>query len=302
MVFRRDETARSVLEEACREEGIEPLGWRYVPVAPDHLGEQARASMPHIEQLAARAAARAHPRRRPSGAPTARAGGRSARAGCYIASLSFRTVTYKALCAADELGDFYVDLGNRDLAVPVRDLPPAVLDEHDAVVGARAAVPLPLPQRRDQHDPGEHQLDARPRGQLRLRGRRALPPRARRGRLGLRDAGQRARVHRPRRPGRPPRGLDARPAGLGGERGAAATKFAAFYRYHAGLLEPWDGPGRARVHRRTRRRSGARPQRLAPASLRRVRGRARRLLLGGGHGARSRVEAPSGAASSGRAR
>ena len=45
---------------------------------------------------------------------------------------------------------------------PVRHLPPALLDEHGALLGAGTAVPLPLPQRRDQRDPGQRQLDARP--------------------------------------------------------------------------------------------------------------------------------------------
>ena len=36
----------------------------------------------------------------------------------YIASLSFRTVTYKALCAATQLAAFYPDLTNPELAVP----------------------------------------------------------------------------------------------------------------------------------------------------------------------------------------
>ena len=38
--------------------------------------------------------------------------------GAYIASLSFRTVTYKALCAAHELGEFYLDLKRPELEVP----------------------------------------------------------------------------------------------------------------------------------------------------------------------------------------
>ena len=38
--------------------------------------------------------------------------------GAYIASLSFRTVTYKALCAAEELARFYPDLSDPELAVP----------------------------------------------------------------------------------------------------------------------------------------------------------------------------------------
>jgi len=51
MVFLRDETARAAIEDACRAEGLEPRGWREVPVDPDHLGAEARASMPRIEQL-----------------------------------------------------------------------------------------------------------------------------------------------------------------------------------------------------------------------------------------------------------
>ena len=36
----------------------------------------------------------------------------------YVASLSFRTVTYKALCAADQLAAFYADLRDPAFAVP----------------------------------------------------------------------------------------------------------------------------------------------------------------------------------------
>src|SRR5262249_44618484 len=36
----------------------------------------------------------------------------------YVASLSFRTVTYKALCAATQLASFYPDLTDPELAVP----------------------------------------------------------------------------------------------------------------------------------------------------------------------------------------
>ncbi len=51
----------------------------------------------------------------------------------------------------------------------VRRLPPALLDEHRAVVGARAAVPDALPQRRDQRHPRQRQLDARPHRRARPR-------------------------------------------------------------------------------------------------------------------------------------
>jgi glutamate synthase domain-containing protein 2/glutamate synthase domain-containing protein 1/glutamate synthase domain-containing protein 3 len=117
MVFLRDEGARASLEAACRDEGIEPLGWREVPVDPDHLGAEARESLPCIEQLVLA----------PPGGLSEhelewrayRARRRAERAGgAYIASLSFVTVTYKALCAADELGAFYPDLQDPELAVP----------------------------------------------------------------------------------------------------------------------------------------------------------------------------------------
>jgi glutamate synthase (NADPH/NADH) large chain len=52
MVFLREEGARTAIEEACRAEGIEPAGWRQVPVEPSALGAEALASAPRIEQLA----------------------------------------------------------------------------------------------------------------------------------------------------------------------------------------------------------------------------------------------------------
>ena len=117
MVFLREESARTSIEEACRAEGLEPRAWREVPVDPEHLGADARVSMPRIEQLSLAA---------PAGLSEAESEWRAYRArrraeragGSYIASLSFRTVTYKALCAADELGAFYLDLQRPDLAVP----------------------------------------------------------------------------------------------------------------------------------------------------------------------------------------
>ncbi len=116
-VFLRDESARDAIEAACVEEGIEPAGWREVPVDPAALGDAARRTMPPIEQLVLR---------RPLGTTADEAELRAYRArrraertdGAYIVSLSFRTITYKALCAADQLARFYADLRDPDLAVP----------------------------------------------------------------------------------------------------------------------------------------------------------------------------------------
>jgi glutamate synthase domain-containing protein 2/glutamate synthase domain-containing protein 1/glutamate synthase domain-containing protein 3 len=118
MVFLRDEAARAAIEAACAEERIGTAGWREVPVDPRALGAEARASAPRIEQLVLE---------RPPGIGEAeldllayRARRRASRTdGAYVASLSFRTVTYKALCAADELAAFYVDLRDPALRVPL---------------------------------------------------------------------------------------------------------------------------------------------------------------------------------------
>jgi glutamate synthase (ferredoxin) len=114
MVFLRDDAARDAIEVACRAEGLEPLEWREVPVDADALGQGARATMPRIEQLLLR--------RPESGDVEQRAFRARRRAertpGAYIASLSFQTITYKALCAAEQLAHFYPDLLDPGLAVP----------------------------------------------------------------------------------------------------------------------------------------------------------------------------------------
>jgi glutamate synthase (ferredoxin) len=114
MVFIHDESSREAIEAACRAEGLEPLEWREVPVETDALGDSALWSMPLIEQLLIR---------RPEGRDPEQAAFRARRRaertpGAYIASLSFQTVTYKALCAAEQLARFYPDLRERSLRVP----------------------------------------------------------------------------------------------------------------------------------------------------------------------------------------
>jgi glutamate synthase domain-containing protein 2/glutamate synthase domain-containing protein 1/glutamate synthase domain-containing protein 3 len=117
MVFLRDEGARAGIEAACAAEGLGVEGWREVSVDQDALGDAARASAPRIEQLVLT---------RPLGLSGDEAERRAFRArkraervpGAYIASLSFRTVTYKALCAADQLAAFYADLRDPQVAVP----------------------------------------------------------------------------------------------------------------------------------------------------------------------------------------
>ena len=114
MCFLREPWLKGIVEEACRAEGLEPFGWRDVPHDVAALGSTATASMPRIAQLVLapcpepEAEQRAHRARR-----------RAERIdGVYVASLSFRTVTYKALCAATQLASFYPDLGDPQWAAP----------------------------------------------------------------------------------------------------------------------------------------------------------------------------------------
>ncbi|HEV3475009.1 MAG TPA: glutamate synthase-related protein, partial [Actinomycetota bacterium] len=114
--------ARRLVEDACGTEGIPVAAWRPVPVEPEALGDHARDERPSVEQALLVG---------PPGEPgevterrSFRARKRVERAAravgvrCYASSLSFRTVTYKALCAADQLAAFYPDLRDPDFAVP----------------------------------------------------------------------------------------------------------------------------------------------------------------------------------------
>jgi len=109
--------ARAILEEALAATGVEAIGWREVPIEPSVLGGLALDSLPGIEQLLL-----ARPDRLQSGPDFDRAlylGRRRAEqryreeeVDCYVVSLSARTVVYKGLMAAPQLGAFYPDLGD----------------------------------------------------------------------------------------------------------------------------------------------------------------------------------------------
>ena len=66
------------------------------------------------------------------------------------------------------------------------------------------------------------------------------------------------------------------------------AKRRAFYEYHAALMEPWDGPAADRLHRRPPDRRHARPQRPAPRALHHHRRRPCDHGLGGRRAAASR--------------
>jgi glutamate synthase (ferredoxin) len=118
MIFARDESDLSLVEEACKLEKIGFAGWREVPVNPSHLGERARQTQPKIMQARLVPPAGLSADEAELAAMRARKRIEREQSSSYIASLSFRTVTYKALCAADQLAGFYPDLADPELEVP----------------------------------------------------------------------------------------------------------------------------------------------------------------------------------------
>ncbi len=109
----RDEL-QQLLEQTVRDEGQTVLGWREVPVNPEHTGEVAGACRPEIRQLFVGAGDGASDQdaferklyviRRVSELMA------SAEGGLYVASSSSRTVNYKGMLISYQLADFYSDL------------------------------------------------------------------------------------------------------------------------------------------------------------------------------------------------
>jgi glutamate synthase domain-containing protein 2/glutamate synthase domain-containing protein 1/glutamate synthase domain-containing protein 3 len=120
--YQQRRLTRRLVDEACHAEQLDLIDWRPVPVEPDALGDLARATAPVIEQAiiaaessvpSAEAEARCY-RARKRAERAVRAAGLRA----YVASMSFRTLTYKAMCAADQLAAFYADLRDPRFASP----------------------------------------------------------------------------------------------------------------------------------------------------------------------------------------
>jgi glutamate synthase (ferredoxin) len=107
--------SKHFVEEIVAGEGLQVLGWREVPVAPEVLGPQARDNQPHIEQIIV-------------SSPDGLAGdalerklyiarsrvGKKLADDFYICSFSCRTIVYKGMVRSTILGEFYEDLINPD--------------------------------------------------------------------------------------------------------------------------------------------------------------------------------------------
>ncbi|MFJ9208963.1 glutamate synthase large subunit [Streptomyces sp. NPDC102264] len=109
--------AVSRIETIAAEEGLDVLGWREVPVAPELLGAAARSTMPAFRQLFV-----------VDGTSTGIALDRKAfllrkraerEAGVYFPSLSARTIVYKGMLTTGQLEPFFPDLSDRRFATAI---------------------------------------------------------------------------------------------------------------------------------------------------------------------------------------
>ncbi|HUS60710.1 MAG TPA: glutamate synthase central domain-containing protein, partial [Acidimicrobiales bacterium] len=113
----RGDDPRPAVEAAARVEGIEVVRWREVETDDTMIGDLARASRPsfmhavletHGERNGRLEQAAFRMRRRIEATTT----------GTYVASCSFRTIVYKGLVAADALRRFYADLDDDRFTAP----------------------------------------------------------------------------------------------------------------------------------------------------------------------------------------
>ena len=120
MLFVRGDDPRAAAEAAAEAEGIRIVEWRTPPTDDAILGDVARSSKPRFlqavltapEGTAARdaAAERAAFRMRRRIAATT--------TGTYVASCSFRLVLYKGLVVADALAEYFLDLSDERFEAP----------------------------------------------------------------------------------------------------------------------------------------------------------------------------------------
>ncbi|MEI7029825.1 glutamate synthase large subunit [Streptomyces pratensis] len=105
------------IETIATQEGLKVLGWRDVPVAPELLGNGARATMPAFRQIfVADGESAGVVLDRKAFVLRKRA---EREAGVYFPSLSARTIVYKGMLTTGQLEPFFPDLSDRRFATTV---------------------------------------------------------------------------------------------------------------------------------------------------------------------------------------
>ncbi len=113
------EGEEKTIEAAARAEGLPVLGWRSVPVKPEAIGRSAREAMPLIRQLFVDGSAfpvRAAFERQLF---LLRRKLEKSLPDIYFCSFSSRSIVYKGMLLATQLGAFYPDLGEADYTTPL---------------------------------------------------------------------------------------------------------------------------------------------------------------------------------------
>ena len=122
--------AAGMVDEIARQEGLEVLGWRDLPIQDSTIGDAARAAEPIFRQVFLAGAANADGR--PSGIVLDRQayvvrkrveheirlgdeGPTSAAPSVYFPSLSARTIVYKGMLTNVQLAEFFTDLTDQRL-------------------------------------------------------------------------------------------------------------------------------------------------------------------------------------------
>jgi glutamate synthase domain-containing protein 2/glutamate synthase domain-containing protein 1/glutamate synthase domain-containing protein 3 len=116
-LFAWDDRGRAIVAGAVKEQGLELVDWRRVPVDLQSLGDRARATMPAIwHGLIARADLEPDQweRRLYLARRSAERRAQAEAVHMYLPSLSSRTLVYKGLMAGTRLADFYLDLQDPD--------------------------------------------------------------------------------------------------------------------------------------------------------------------------------------------
>ncbi|MFI0709260.1 glutamate synthase large subunit [Streptomyces inhibens] len=115
--------AVSRIETIAGEEGLDVIGWRVVPVAPQLLGNGARATMPAFSQLFVSDQHSVGDRTNTGLALDRKAFALRKRAereaGVYFPSLSARTIVYKGMLTTGQLEPFFPDLSDRRFATAI---------------------------------------------------------------------------------------------------------------------------------------------------------------------------------------
>ena len=155
------------VEKIVASEGLEVLLWRDVPVVADSLGSGALGAMPTFKQLFL-----AGPKGVYEGLDLERrayvarkrieheiAHGDDT---VYFPSLSCRTIVYKGMLTTPQLRDFYPDLADERFESALALVHSRFSTNTFPSWPLAPPLPVPRPQRRDQHSQGQPQLDAGP--------------------------------------------------------------------------------------------------------------------------------------------